>query len=453
MINRACAYVKIAGTADAEGECYSGLSAQMASANAQTLEMVIPAINGNLDEKDTPEVGEAKNEVGKAMLNKDNIMGSAGSMDFPGLGTPVAPDGGYRGLSDLQAELEKFFGLAQTDATTQDDDPTAKARGDETPPATTEPRTNFSFKNIAGILMATGMTVGTHGQDIMRFLSACLGFVGKHGLKIAAVMPTLAGVGSMLPEFVKKFLPSTDTLMNAFKTLIEIVSSAGNMLSTFVNTYMMVTQLSSMTDFLSFLSPEAGSFASELQTAQQVLGQTGTRGVSPENRGVSIPSSYLTKRPTIDVPTGLESTKYTVNNALRMICKSLPKFLANLETLNEKLEARVDYSDTAPKVYTLAQILHNSLNYDKPGLLGKPATDWSLAKILAEGLPVIEHTDSITGKKTVISALELIMQAQESKVLELGPGFLKWYMDADVLQHNIYANARAGTSNEPVSGT
>ena len=48
---------------------------------------------------------------------------------------------------------------------------------------------------------------------------------------------------------------------------------------------------------------------------------------------------------------------------------------------------------------------------------------------------VIDVIDPITKKKSTISVFELIMKAQDAKVIELGPGFLKWYTEIDVLEH------------------
>lgn len=61
----------------------------------------------------------------------------------------------------------------------------------------------------------------------------------------------------------------------------------------------------------------------------------------------------------------------------------------------------------------------------------------SLAEIFHEAFPLIEKIDPITKKKSLISIFELIMQAQDAKVIELGPGFLKWYTELDILQDRL----------------
>ena len=431
MINRACSYIKITGSPDAEGECYSGLSAQMSYTNMM---LTTEQVAGTTEE--APEFAEAEKMTAESEFEDESVEAmNAVNVDLPEETFPEQE-------ADRAIEL-----LTKEGEETGLDAQSRRAR----------------VLPLIPLVVAAGSSLLPYLPRIAGALKTALPAMARGS------MAFLRNWRSWWPA-VKGAVRNPRALWQAIKTfkfgsILSGAQSAGNIASQFAQTYQMVLQFQTLNEYARMLSPEVGGIIDDFKTTTDILKESKPATPPPADEtsrprgasmGIGVGTAPMVAVPRLDfgATAGANATAYTLNSALRYLTgKQLPKFEAIFLELLNKLEARVEFKNEAPKNYNLAQILYNSLNYEKPGLLGHPATDWSLAKILAEGLPVIEHTNSITGKKTTISALELIMQAQESKVIELGPGFLKWYMDADVLQHNIYANARAGTTTEPVSGT
>ena len=433
-MNRACQFIKIHGTPDAEGECFAGMAAQMSYMNLTTENIASAG-----QEEDAPEFAEAEKMTAQAEFEDDSVDAmNEVDADLP----PIADTPGEE--RSLEIELAKGLNVETLE--------TADAQGRGARPLPLIP-----------LVVAAGSTLLPYLPRIAGALRTAVPAMARGS------MAFLRNWRSWWPA-VKGAVRNPRALWQAIKTfkfgsILSGAQTAGNLASQFAQTYQMVLQFQTLNEYARMLSPEVGGIIDDLKTTEEVLKSTTAAATPPADegsrpRGASTGIGVSTTLNKVAVPrmdfsanAFNNANSYTVNSALRYLTgKQLPKFEAIFLELLKKLEARVEFKDSAPKEYNIAQILYNSLNYEKPGLLGRPAEDWSLAKILAQGIPVIEHTNA-SGKKVAISVLELIMQAQDSKVVELGPGFLKWYTEADVVQHNIYANARAGATSEPVSGT
>ena len=79
MINRACSYIKITGSPDVEGECYSGLSAQMSYTNMM---LTTEQVAGTTEE--APEFAEAEKMTAESEFEDESVEAmNAVNVDLP----------------------------------------------------------------------------------------------------------------------------------------------------------------------------------------------------------------------------------------------------------------------------------------------------------------------------------------------------------------------------------
>ena len=146
--------------------------------------------------------------------------------------------------------------------------------------------------------------------------------------------------------------------------------------------------------------------------------------------------------------------QFTMNDSLRWAVRALTMIEKELKVLNlnltmdkDKLPAfMADKKDVLiSKDIGIGEVLFKAFN-----TVGKKVTETgvaspteilSLAEQFKQAFPLVEITDRITKKKSTVSVFEIIMQAQNAKVVELGPGFLKWYTELDAIQdHGLSAS-------------
>lgn len=139
--------------------------------------------------------------------------------------------------------------------------------------------------------------------------------------------------------------------------------------------------------------------------------------------------------------------KFSATDALRYICRELSIIEKEFKVFNSRMAMDKDeilkfFMDKDQTIATrdigLGEIMFRALNTTgkketTAGVAG-PKEVLSLAEQFKQAFPVIETVDPITKKRSTVSVFELIMQAQDAKVVELGPGFLKWYTELDILQ-------------------
>jgi hypothetical protein len=144
--------------------------------------------------------------------------------------------------------------------------------------------------------------------------------------------------------------------------------------------------------------------------------------------------------------------QFTMNDSLRWAVRALTMIEKELKVLNLNLAMDKDkvpgfLADKKDTIFTqdigIGETLFKALNTigkkeSATGVMG-PTEILSLAEQFKQAFPVIEVIDAITKKKSTVSVFELIMKAQDAKVVELGPGFLKWYTELDVFQHTTGA--------------
>ena len=148
---------------------------------------------------------------------------------------------------------------------------------------------------------------------------------------------------------------------------------------------------------------------------------------------------------------------FSITDCLRYLCRELAIIEKEFKVFNSRMAMD---KDDIPKFLAgkeqtifakdigMAEILFRALNTvgkkeNAAGVAG-PTEILTLAEQFKQAFPVIEVVDAITKKKSTVSVFELIMKAQDAKVVELGPGFLKWYPDLDVLQSNSQVTTHDG---------
>lgn len=451
FINSVCRLVMISGEAGSEAP-YAGISAQ--------IDVMQEFMEGDMmlalgDIPDAPEILELKMES-----NKDDAATNAlNTLEFklmPGTTYPIFRGGISPDDSEGQTDQPTAMNVTQIvqeltrqfDTQSRGDPP----EGEDLPQTAGSPKT-WGFGTIAPILVAVATVISHFGEQICRGigvimpgLSRIAGAVAKHSPQVARIIAKLS------PAAAVGLTPLILGFSEKFKTIATVLGTVAQMVSEFMQTYMMVKQFQSLNDYARYLSPEVGAFLDTTNSVEDMISaqyEQGTvrnismPGAEPEGvgRGTTTPTDPTKQPSSVTRPFGFDKQEFTLNTGLRvLVTQQMPMFEALLKKLILSLNSKIDPVDGPAKVYSITDILYNSLNYAPPkgstGVLGGPPHEWSLAEILSKGIPVIEHIDPLTKKKTEISVLEIIMQAQGSKVVELGPGFLKWYTDIDVLQHN-----------------
>ncbi len=195
----------------------------------------------------------------------------------------------------------------------------------------------------------------------------------------------------------------------------------------------------------------------ETRAARDTAPTGGTTGGEPANPTEPSKLKHPGK-PCVAIP---KIQSYTINDALRHICRELSILEKEFKVFNSRMAMDKDEipkflsgkeSTIITKDIGVGEILFRALNTagketNAAGVAG-PTEVLSLAEQFKQAFPVVEVIDSITKKKSTVSVFELIMKAQDAKVVELGPGFLKWYTELDVMQqyNDVIETPKSGQS-------
>lgn len=268
--------------------------------------------------------------------------------------------------------------------------------------------------------------------------------LGSSAAQLTANLQMTAQITNMA-DAMRMFTPNIASLYDGFIQLDDAVSLHTRLENNGSNTDVTI--------------PPPSAPAEGYVSAEQVLADAANGKLPP---GVTRTIRATTTTPTETTPTPPAATptkrsvgvpninKFTVLDALRYLCRELSIFEKEIKLFNSNM---VMDKDNIPKFLTskestiftkdvgLGEIMFRALNTQgketsSAGVAG-PTEILSIAEQFKQAFPVIDVIDPITKKKSTISVFELIMQAQSAKVIELGPGFLKWYPDLEVLENNV----------------
>ena len=461
FVNSICKLIMISGEQDAAP--YVGVSAQIDVMQDFMENDMLDVMTGAEDMTQAPELWEAQ-----------TILHDSEDSDFNEMASSVADGAEGRGIDPEilgRDELETLIASLKT----QKQDGDGKSR--------IEPVTLSLLIGLGSALLSNPQVTGAISKGlkgVWTFATKVIpGLIRNRAAHWAALK---AGAKNLKPTLQNAqtrnalFGSIADGLTASAASAQMMMAQVGDVAAQVAATMQMVGQMQTMSDAMRFFTPSVASlYDSFVLLDDTVAAQSKIESAGGKNEK-ALPKDDLQKpgdyksvedlmaeaaNASRDVPkppatpnvpekrsvAAAKIGQFTLTDAMRYICRELMILEKEFKVFNSRMAMDKDeivkfFTNRDPTIATrdigLGEIMFRALNttgkqVTSSGVVGQKEV-LSFAEQFKQAFPIVDVIDPITKKKSTVSVFELIMQAQNAKVIELGPGFLKWYTELDVLQ-------------------